>query len=164
MARVLNVLLEILLILRFARDNIKHIPGRGASLLALLGRKLTAWWRFWRGNLGSYGGRKPTRRPFVGTEASSHSVSGGSAVVGGFVVSASYVPPSASHPSLQERTAEQQEQATVVHPVGHPRVISSLSVDHPHGHNPQQLIGSRGLRSSGNLSIASIQSRASDRF
>src|SRR5713101_7137613 len=162
MARVLNVLLEILRILRFARDNIKRFPGRGASLLALLGRKLTAWWRFWRGNLGSYGGRKPTRRPFVGTEASSHPVSDSSAVVGGFVVSASYVPPSASHPSLHERTDEQQQQATVLHPVGThpPPVIASLSVDHPYGHNPPHPLGTRG--SSGNLSIASIQSRASD--
>jgi hypothetical protein len=63
---------HILIVLRFARDYIKRFPG-GASLLALLGRKLTAWWRFWRGKLGSYGGRKPARRPFVGpgTEASS---------------------------------------------------------------------------------------------
>src|SRR6266849_9007594 len=168
MARVLNVLLEILLILRFARDNIKHIPGRGASLLALLGRKLTAWWRFWRGNLGSYGGRKPTRRPFVGTEASSHSVSGGSSAVGGYVVAASYVPTSASHPSLHERTDGQQQQVGT-HP---PPVIAitSLSVDHPYGHNPPHPLGTRGsfgnlsAASIGNLSAASIQSRASDRF
>jgi hypothetical protein len=168
MAPVLNVLLEILRILRFARDYIKRFPGRGASLLALLGRKLTAWWRFWRGKLGSYGGRKSARRPFVGTEASSSSVSGGSAVVGGYVVAASYVPPSASRPSLHERTDGQQQQvATVVYPVGtHFPVIDSLSVDHPYGHNPPQTLGTRGLvnRSSGNLSAASIQSRASDRF
>ena len=167
MAPVLNVLLEILRILRVAREYIKRFPGRGASLLALLGRKLTAWWRFWRGKLGSHGGRKPTKRPFVGTEASSYSVSGGSTAVGGYVVAASSVPPSASHPSLHERTdGQQQQQGTVVYPVStHPPVIASLSVDHPYGHNPPQALGTRGFdRSSGNLSAASIQSRASDRF
>jgi hypothetical protein len=167
MAPVLNVLLEILRILRFARDYIKRFPGRGAPLLALLSRKLTAWWRFWRGKLGSHGRRKSVKRPFVGTEASSSSVSGGSAVVGGYVVAASYVPPSASRPNLHERTDGQQQQpATVVYPVStHPPVIDSLSVDHPYGHNPPQSLGTRGVnRSSGNLSAASIQSRASDRF
>ena len=166
MATILNVLLDILRVLRFARDYIRRFPGRGASLLALIGRKLTAWWRFWSRKLGSHGGQKPAKRPFVGTEASSYSVSGGSAVVGGpgyVVVAASSVPPSASHPSLHEqRTDGQQQLPTVAYPVGtHPPVIASLSVDHPYSHTP-----SRGLvhHSSGNLSAASIQSRASDRF
>ena len=147
MALVLNVLLEILRILRFARDCIKQFPG-GASLLALLGRKLTAWWRFWRGNLGSYhdGGRKPVKRPFVGTEASSYLApggNGGSAVVGVCVVAASSVPPSASL-NLHESTEGQQQPETVVHLVGtHLPVIASLSR---------------------NLSVASVQSRASERL
>jgi hypothetical protein len=167
MATVLTVLLDILRILRFARDYIKRFPGRGASLLALLGRKLTAWWRFWRRKSGSHGGRKTVKRPFVGTQASSYSVSGGSAVVGGYVVAASSVPPSASHPSLHERPDGQQQLATVVYPVStHPPVVASLSVDHPYGHNPPHSLSSRSLvnRSSGNLSAASIQSRASDRL
>ena len=167
MALVLNVLLEILRILRFARDCIKRFPGRGASLLALLGRKLTVWWRLLRGKLGSYGGRKTVKRPSVGAEASSHSVSGGSTVVGGYVVAASYVPSSASHPSLHDRTDGQQQQqqqqlSTVARPAHpfHPPVIDTLSVDLPHS------LGARGHvnHSSANLSIASIQSRASDRF
>ena len=156
-----------LIVLRFARDYIKRFPG-GASLLALLGRKLIAWWRFWRGKLGSYRGRnppRPPRRPFVETEASPYSVSGGSAIVGEYVFAASSVPQSASHASLPERTDEQQL-ATVAHPVGtRPSAIaSSLSVDHPYG--SPQLLGTRGLvnRSSGSLSAASIQSSASDRF
>ena len=170
MATVLTVLLEILRISRFARDYIKRFPGRGASLLALLGRKLNAWWRFWRGKLGSHGGRKIAKRPFVGTQASSYSVSGGSAVVGGYVVAASSVPPSASHPSLHERTDGQRQLPTIAYPVDtHPPVIASLSVDHPYGHNLSQPLSTRSLvnRSSGNLSAASaasIQSRASDRF
>ena len=167
MALVLNVLLEILRILRIARDYIKRFPGRGASLLALLRRKLIAWWRFWRGK--KLGGPKPAKRPIVGTQASSHSVSSGSAVVGGYVVAASYVPSSASHPSLHEHTDGQQQRqlSTVVHlPVSiHPPANDTLSVGHPH-HNLAHALGTRGLvnRSSGNLSIASIQSRASDRF
>ena len=166
MALVLNVLLEILRILRFAKDYIKRFPGRAASLWALLGRKLTAWLRFWR---GKQGGPKPAKRPVVGREASSHSVSGGSAVVGGYVVAASYVPSSASHPSLHEHTdgQGQQQPSTVAHPGGsHLPVIASLSVDRPHGHHLAHSLGTRGLvsRSTVNLSIASIQSRASDRF
>ncbi|SRR6266403_137053 len=170
MARLLNVLLEILRILRFARDYIKRFPGRGGSLLALLGRKLTVWWRFWRGKLGSFRRRKPAERTFLGTEASSYSVSGGSAIVREYVVAASSVPPSASHPSLHERTnerTERQQLSTVGYPLDtHPPVIASLSVEHPLGHNPSHPIGARGLvnRSSGNLSVASIQSRASDRL
>ena len=161
MALLLNVRHEIL---RIARNYIKRFPGR-ASLLAFLCR---VWWRFWRGELGSHGGRKPTERSSVGTEASSYSVSGSSAVAGGYVIAASYVPPSASHPSSHEHT-NGQHLATVPYPVGtHPPVITraTLSVDHPHGHNPQQLLGTSGLanRSSGNLSVASFQSRASDRF
>ena|SRR5713226_3407526 len=107
MAPVLNVLLEILRILRFARNCIKRFPGRRASLqvLALLGRKLTAWWCFWRGKLGSYGRQIPAKHPFVGTESSSYSASGNSAAAGGYLVAASGVPASASHPgpSLHER-------------------------------------------------------------
>jgi hypothetical protein len=168
MEPVLEILLEILRILRFSRDCIKRFPGRGASLLALLGRKLTAWWRFWRRKLGSHGGRKKVvKRPFVGTE------SGGSAVVGGYVIAASSVPPSASHPSLHERTDGQHQLATVVYPASTgthhwqaPPVIDTLSVDHPYGHNPTQPLGTRGLvnRSTGNLSATSIQSRGSDRL
>ena len=170
MPPVLKVLLEIQRILRFARDYIRRFPGRGVYLLTLLGRKLTAWWRFWSGNLGSYGGRKSVKRPSVGTEASSFSVSGGSAVPG-YVVAASYVPPSASHPSLHERErTDGQHLSTVAHPgsTHHPVIASAtLSVNHPHGHNPRHHpLGTRDLadHSSVNLSIASIQSRASDRL
>ena len=147
MAPILKVLIEIQHILRFARDSVKRFPGRhGVYLLALLSRKLTAWWRSWRGNAA--------KRPSVGTEPSSFSVSGGSAVPGGYVVAASYVPPSASHPSLHEGPDSP--------------VVARLSVDQPHGDNPHHHhpLGTGGLsnRSTGNLSIASIQSRASYRF
>ena len=172
MAPVLKVFLEIQRILRFARDSIKRLPGGGVYLLALLGRKLTAWWRFWRGKLGSYGGKKNCLATSVGIELSSCSVSGASgSAVPGYVVAAaaaSRVPQSASHPSLHERAlADGQHLSTVGYPVGtHSPVIDSLTVEHPHGHNPHHPLGTRGLanRSSGSLSIASIQSRASSRF
>lgn len=74
MASVLKVL-EFLRITRIARDYIRRFPGRGASLLAFFGRKLnTAWCRFW---LRIFGHPKPGERRFIGSEASSYSVSGG---------------------------------------------------------------------------------------
>jgi hypothetical protein len=151
MAPVLKALLEFLRIIRFARDYIKRFPGRGASFLALLGRKLNAWWRFW---LGKFGRPKSVaeRTPVFGTEASEaspYSVSGGSAVVREYVIAASEVPASASHPSLYER---------ITVPQSHPPVPTNLSVDHPYS------LGIVSHGSQSNLSALSAQSRASDRF
>jgi hypothetical protein len=163
MAPVFKVLLDFLRIIRFAKDYIKRFPGRGVSLLNLLGRKLIAWWRFW---FGKFGRPKPIERSSRETQASSHSVSGGSAVVREYVVAGSYVPPSASHPSLHEQA--ERHPTAVTHTVGahsHPPVPDSLSVDIPHAHNTQHPLGGRTNRSSGNLSALSFQSRASaDRF
>jgi hypothetical protein len=163
MVPVLKVL-EFLRILGIARDCIKRLPGRGASLLAFLGRRLNTWYRFWLGNFGDFGRYKLPERRIPGTEASSYSVSGGSAVVREYVVAASSVPAWASLPSLheQERTESQLAQTVDVHPP----VPTSIIVDYPHTPNPLYAIGgtSLGDRSSGNLSAFSIQSRASDRF
>ena len=163
MAPVLKVLLEFLRIIRFAKDYIKRFPGRGVSLFTLLGRKLIAWWRFL---FGKFGHPKPVERPSLETQASSHSISGGSAVVKEYVVAASYVPPSASHPSLHEQA--ERHPTAVTHTTGahpHPPVPASLSVDIPHAHNTPHPLAGRTNRSSGNLSALSFQSRASaDRF
>jgi hypothetical protein len=163
MAPVLKVLLEFLRIIRFAKDYIKRFPGRGVSFFTLLGRKLNAWWRFL---FGKFGHPKPVERPSLETQASSHSISGGSAVVKEYVVAASYVPPSASHPSLHEQA--ERHPTAVTHTVGahpHPPVPASLSVDIPHAHNTPHPLAGRTNRSSGNLSALSFQSRASaDRF
>ena len=170
MAPALNALLEFLRIIRIARHYLKRFPGRGASILAFIGRKLNLWWRFW---LGKFGRPKPIERQFLGTEASSYSVSGGSGVVREYVVAASYAPPSASRASLHEltdRPTAAVAQTVGVHP---PPVPDTLSVDHPYVPNPpggpshfSHILSGRtlGNRSSGNLSAASIQSRASDRY
>jgi hypothetical protein len=166
MAPALNALLEFLRIIRIARQYLNRFPGRGASILAFLGRKLNQWWRFW---LGKFGRPKPVERRFLGTEASSYSVSGGSGVVREYVVAASYVPPSASCASLHEQT--ERHPATVAPIVGvrPPPVPDTLSVVPPYVSNPpggpSHLSHTlRGNRSSGNLSGLSVQSRASDRF
>jgi hypothetical protein len=154
MAPVLKALLEFLRIIAIARDFIKRFPSRGASLLAFLGRKLRHFW------LGNFRRPRPVERSFPRTEGSSSSVSGGSAVVREYVVAASYVPPSASHPNPHGRGTEGQP--ATVGGVRHPPVLDTLT---PHALNPH-LLGERGVvnRSSGNLSVISIQSRASDRL
>ena len=141
------VLLKVLEFLRTIRIASKRFPGRGSSLLALLGRKLKQWWRFC---LGKFGRPKPAVRPFHGTEASSYSVSDASAVVSEYVVAASHVPASASRSSLHDRT--QGQPATLG--------VPAISVDPPHVHHPHPLYG-RGIL---NRSTVSIQSRASDRL
>jgi hypothetical protein len=147
------VLLKVLEFLRIIRIATKRFPGRRGSslLLALLGRKLKQWWRFW---LGKFGRPKPAVRPFRGTEASSYSVSDASAVVSEYVVAASHVPASASRSSLT-----QGQPATL----GVHLPVPAISVDPPHVHHPLHPLDGRGIlnRSTGNLSI---QSRASDRL
>ena len=158
MASVLKVL-EFLRITRIARDYIRRFPGRRASLLAFLRRKLNTWCRYWLGRL------KPADCPFSGIEASSYSVSGGSAVVREYVVAASSVPPSASLPSLHEHAERQL--AAVAQTVGvDPPVLASITAEHPQTLHPPHSLGGRSLsnRNTGNLSAVSIQSSASDRY
>ena len=158
MAPVLKALLEFLRIIAIARDFIKRFPSRGASLLAFLGRKLRHFW------LGNFRRPRPVERSFPRTEGSSSSVSGSPAVVREYVVAASNVPPSASHPSPHGRGTE--EQPATVGGVRHPPALDTLTADYPHALNRPHLLGERGVvnRSSGNLSVVSIQSRASDRL
>jgi hypothetical protein len=159
MALVLRALLEFLRIIRIARDCIICFPDRGASLLALLGRKLKAWCqRIW---LGDFRRPKPAEGRFLGSKASSYSVSGGSAFVREYVVAASSVPVSASHPSPHERQPGKT--------VGvHPPVLASNAVDHPHSTpNPIHPFGGGSFvdrSSDSNLSAVGIQRRASDRY
>ncbi|KAH9979764.1 hypothetical protein BJV74DRAFT_121406 [Russula compacta] len=161
MAPVLKVLLEFLRILRFARDYITRLPGRWASLLPFLRRKLGAWWRFRQGKPSTFRGPKPAEPPSLSTRATSYTVSEGSAVVREYVVAASTVPASASHPDLRERAERQPATATPavgVHP-------PTLTVDHPHplARNPPHPFDGRSFDNR-SLSAVSIQSRASDRY
>jgi hypothetical protein len=158
-ASVLEVLLEVLRVLRLARDHIQKVPGRWASLLlAFLSRKLSAFLRSCGlGKPGTLRRPNPSQPPFCGTRTSAYS---GPAVSREYVVAASTVPNSANHPNLQER---QTATATVGTP---PTTLASLSVDQLHATNPQHPFEGRSLaqRSSGNVSNVSIQSRASDRL
>ena len=162
MASVLKVL-EFLRILRIAREHareyIKRLPGRGASIIAFLGRKLNTWCHFW---LEIFGRPKPAERRFIGSEASSSSVLGSSATAGDYVVAASYVPASASHPSLHEHIVESP--TSTFSPPGFP---ANIAVKHPHTTNlPHALGGGNPInRGPGNLgAVVSIQSRASDGY
>ena len=158
MAIALKVLFKFL---RIIRDYIK---GHRA---AFLGGKLIVWWRFWFGNFRR---PKPAERPSFGIQESSYSVSGGSAVVKKYVVAASYVPSSASYPSLDEHAEGQPEAVTGTQTVNvHPPILASISVDQPHADTSSEpshpLSGGSVLnRSYGNLSDITIQSRASDRL
>ena len=155
--------LEFLRIICSATDCITRFPGRGATLLSFLRRKLIVWWRFW---FGKSGHPKPAERPLLGTKASSRSVSG-SAVVKEYVVAASYVPTSASHARPHERTESQPAAVTQTVSVHHHPVPPSISVDPPRAHDPSSHpLGERSLvnRRYATLSAVSLQSRASDRF
>ena len=162
MASILKIL-EFLRKLCTATDYITRFPGRGVPLLAFLGRKLLIWWRSW---FGKPGRPKPAEPPSFGTKASSFSVSDGSAVVREYVISASSVPLSASHPSLHE-TESQPPAVTQTVSVRHPPVPAGPSADRSHAHDPpSHPLGERSFvnRSYATLSAVSIQSRASDRF
>ena len=112
--KVLDILRVIRIAKELAREHIKRFPGRGASILAFLGRRLKRWCHFW---LENFGRPKPAERRFIGSEARSYSVLGGSATAGEleYVVAASYVPASASHPSLHE-----YKESPIRAPLDHP--------------------------------------------
>ena len=147
--------LKLLEFLRVIRVAAKRFPGRCSSLLAVLRRKLSQWWRrLW---LGNFRRPKPADRPFHGNEASSLSLSGGSAAVSEYVIAASYLPTSAT--ASQSSLHARRPAAVGIHIP----VPPTLSAD-PHDYPLHHLGGGGALnRSSGNLSTISVQSRASDR-
>ena len=158
--------LKFLRIICSATDCLTRFPGRGATLLSFLRRKLIVWWRFW---FGKSGRPKPVERPPLGTKASSLLVSG-SAVVKEYVVAASHVPTSASHPSPHQRTESQPAEITQTVStvsVHHHPVPPSISVDPPRAHDPpSHPLGRRSPvnRRRATLSVVSLQSRDRDRF
>jgi len=159
MASVLEVLCNLLRILRIARDHFQRFPGRGASLLSFIVRKFNALWRFCFGKPGTSRTLKPAEPPFLGTKTRPYSLSGDSAVVKEYTIAASTVPTSASHPSLHEHAAEREEAVTALSVIIPSSTPANLSVD---AFSTSVPFEGRSLahRSSGNLSI---QSRASDR-
>ncbi|KAH9981642.1 hypothetical protein BJV74DRAFT_887437 [Russula compacta] len=159
MVSILKVVLEFLRTLRFEGNYVKRFPGRCASLIAFLGRKLGVLWRLWLGKLGTFRTPKPVGPSFPGNGERSCSVSDSSPVFREYIVAASNVPASASQPSLHERI-ERQLATRAQSPIP-----NTLSVDQPfvHTFNPTHSLDGRNPtnRSSGNLST---HSRASDRL
>jgi hypothetical protein len=158
-------------ILRLARDYFPQFPGRWISLLSLLSRKLKLLWRIvqrhgWLGTLQSH---KPSEPAFFGTRTSTYSESGGSAVYKGYVIAASTVPESASHPNAQERAEQVAPAAPALDAVTvtanpHTHSHDAHEPNQPHTYdllNPNQSTSNLSTRTS----VASFQSRAShDRY
>ena len=153
------LILEFLRAFRFVRNYIKRFPGRCASLLAFLGRKLGVLWRLWLGKLGTFRSPKPVGPSFPGNGERSYSVSDSSPVLREYVVAAANVPASASQPSLHERI--ERPLATMEQSP----IPNSLSVDQPlvHTFNPTHSLDGRNPA---NLSVGNLSthSRASDRL
>jgi hypothetical protein len=157
--RMASVLLKFLRILCLARRYVRRASSRWALFIALIGRKLNEWWRWWPGKLRN---TKLAESSFPGNAGLCSSASGGPAVLREYIVAASNVPASASQRSLHER-AERQ-------PATSPRLIpATLSVDQSYNLNPYRdrdylSPGNYASHSSSNVSFASSQSRASDRL
>jgi hypothetical protein len=160
-----SFLLKFLRILLLARHHIGRISCRWALFIALLDRKLSQCWRRWPGKPGPSRNTKLAKSSFSGNGAiSCSSASGGPAVLGEYatVVIASNVPASASQGSIHERAQRQPSTAPSPMPV-------TLSVGQSHSPDPYRerdylAAGNLASRGSSNVSIASSQSRASDRL
>jgi hypothetical protein len=164
-----SVLLKFLRILCLARRYIGGASNRWALFMALIGRKLNEWWRWWPGKLRN---TKPAESSFPGNGGAAgagfcSSASGGPAVLKEYVVAASNVPASTSQHSLHAR-AEMQP-TTTPSPIP-TQVPATLSVDQSYTHNPYRtrhgdyLSPGNFASSSSNVSATSSQSRASDRL
>ena len=165
MASILKVILQFLRTLHLARDYISHYPSLWASLFAFLRRGLSVLWHFRLESPSTLPRPKSPDPSFFGSRASGYSVSSNSTVPRECAVAASTVPESVVYPNPHERAERQTATAT---PTGGipPTTPVNLSVDHLHAPNPSTSIDGRVItnHSSGNLSAASLQSRASDRF
>ena len=160
MTSMQRVLLKLLRILRFVRNYIvSRAAGSWSLLTVFLGRRMNEFRRSWNRKPGT--SRNPrTAEPLLpGNRATSDSTSGGSAVLGEYVVAASTVPRlAASSASFQEDAG--QSAIVPPSPTSSTSIPASLSV-----HQPHPLYGiNRTASSSGNLSGWSGQSRASERL
>lgn len=155
MTSAFPVLPRLLGILRFARDYFKRFPCQWASFLTFLSRMLQ---RSWLTNPRTSPSPKPFAPSFLGIRANPYSVSDGLAVVRECTIAASHVPASASYPDLHECAERQQATVAPTGCISSPTLDSFFVNPHPFGGT------SHVNRSSGNLSVASIQSRAGDRL
>lgn len=160
MASPLSTLLELLRILRSAKDYIKHFPRHWASLLAYLGRKLSEWRCLWLTKPGTFRNPKPAEPSSPGCRSGLSSTLSGSISWSGDAVAASMVPISAGQPS-HERAVWHPATAPPS-PTGSP---ASLSVDPMWAPSPiptsQFARSSPAFHSTGNLSIQSASDRRS---
>ena len=101
-----QLLLKVLRLLRFARDNVGRTLGRWfLFIISPLGRRrLSEWRRTWQSRPGTFRNPKPAEPSFPRDVVGPYSVSnsGSAAVSKGYVVAGSSVPASASEPSFHE--------------------------------------------------------------
>ncbi|KAI9509033.1 hypothetical protein F5148DRAFT_814395 [Russula earlei] len=160
MVTTLELLLKFLRICRLAGRIFWRTLNRWPVLLTCLSRRLSEWWHRKPGTSQT---SKPAEPSISGTMAGPSS-----AIVKGFV-SASFVPASASDPTFRRDSGDRFESRSVAAAAAAPSTSGPTrhSVDHPphapystqflHGGNPAE-------GSTSNLSVSSIQSRASDRL
>lgn len=160
MASLPSIFLDILRILRSAKDYIKHFPRRWVLLLAYLSRKLSEWRCMWLTKPGTFKNPQPAEPSPLGCRTGLSSALSGSISWSGDAVAASMVPASASQ-STHERA--------VWHPATAPPSPTGssarLSVDPTWvpSLNPtnQFARSSPAFHSTGNLSIQSASDRRS---
>jgi len=159
MSPLLRILLEILRILRPAKDHIKQFLRCWPSLLAYLVRE----WRFlWPSKPGTIRNPKPAESSFSRDGPGFPSVSDGSVCtggIGGYAVAASTVPALANQPMGRGRAELQPDTAPPT------PTLATLPVDPPWAQGPSttnHTVGSsHANHSTGSLST---HSRASDRL
>jgi hypothetical protein len=153
-----SVLLKILRIVHLARRYIGRTSSRWALFVAILRRKLSEWWDRCRWP-GKPGPSKPDESWFPSNAAAlCSSAPGGPTVLWEYGIAASNVPASASQGSLGIYVrAEGQPTTAPPSPT-----FAPISVEQLYGHDSEPSYDIRP--SSSNVSVASTQSRASERL
>ncbi|KAI9508578.1 hypothetical protein F5148DRAFT_1283882 [Russula earlei] len=164
MVTTLELLLKFLRICRFAGCICWRTLNRWPVLLAFLSRRLSDWRRMWHRKPSTSQTSKPAEPSMSGTMAGPYSAS-----VKGYV-STSFVPASASDSTFRRDGGDRFESRSVAAAVAAPSTSGPTrhSVDHPQAHTPYTTHflhgGDTAEGSTSNLSVSSIQRRASDRL
>ena len=152
MTSILKFLLNFLRKLRLTKGSIHHWIKRWALFLAFLGRRLGVNYLWHDGKRGTSHKPAQVERSSSGTEACLE--------LGEFLVAASQVPASASHPNLPD-VATNQPQTTSSSSRASPPASLTVEPHRDHAHPTSALSVIYSNRSSANLST---HSRASDRL
>jgi hypothetical protein len=154
MASILQFLLYLLRKLCFTRGSIHHYIKRWTSFLAFLGRRFGINYLWHDRKRGT--SHEPTQA------GRSFSRTGGRLELGEFVVAASHIPASASHPSLHDVVgATGQPQTTTSRTSPPASVRAEPQRDHAH---PTTTTLGVGIYSNRSITSLSVLSRASDRL